>query len=316
VRALGLSLVCLIGSFGCVAPDVEIAGKPCPCPDGYACDDASKTCVEGQVVGGSAGGGGPPGTGGSGAGGPCLGVCGRSGCGPCPSAAMIDVGDFRIDPYEVTNADYQSFLADPFDPAGQPSVCAWNDAVAPHTDGDESTGCHVEYDFSPPEKPVTCVDWCDAAAFCHWAGKRMCGRKGGGTVIEEDADDPAKSEWYDACSAGGTLDLPYGNTWDDTTCNTLGNGGDVLGVGLFPDCEGGSPGLFDMVGNAEEWEDACDLSAEPNTDNCFLRGGAFWCDDVTPDSDCSKCAVTLNRKPDRDAFSHDWGFRCCSDEAP
>ncbi|MBL8743487.1 MAG: SUMF1/EgtB/PvdO family nonheme iron enzyme, partial [Myxococcales bacterium] len=169
---------------------------------------------------------------------------------------------------------------------------------------------------SPPEAPITCVDWCDAAAFCRWAGKRMCGRKGGGTVPEEEADDPTKSEWYAACSADGANDFPYGSTWDENACNTMGNGGDVLSVKVFPDCEGGFPDLFDMVGNVEEWEDGCDLSADSAKDNCFLRGGAFWCDNVTPGSDCSKCAVTLGRKPDRDWFSHDWGFRCCRDEAP
>jgi len=233
---------------------------------------------------------------------------------------MVDAGGVFIDAYEATNADYAAFLADAVDPALQPSVCAWNQSFQPVEDGDESTSCNVAYDFSPPEKPISCIDWCDAAGFCAWAGKRMCGRVGGGTVPESEADDPEKSEWFAACSANDTVALPYGNTWDPDACNTVGNGGNVLGVGLFPDCNGGYDGIFDMVGNAEEWENACELSAEPAADNCLLRGGAFWADNSTPDGDYATCAFSPDRRPDRSAYSHDWGFRCCSDrwsaEAP
>ena len=35
--------------------------------------------------------------------------------------------------------------------------------------------------------PVVNVDWCDAASFCQWSGKRLCGRLGPGTLDSKQA---------------------------------------------------------------------------------------------------------------------------------
>ena len=299
-------------SIGCVVPDVSVEGHPCPCPDGYACDGASQTCVRAADASTSTGLGGGAATGSSSSGVPaCAGVCGTPGCGACPEVPVIDAGGFGIDALEATRGDYQRFLADAVDPTMQSPQCQWNDSFQPIPDPPE--GCPDPYDFSEPGYPISCVDWCDAAAFCAWAGKRMCGRKGGGTVGLPDINDATASEWYAACSADGTLAFPYGNTFETMTCNTSGNASDVVGAGWFIDCEGGFPGIFDMVGNAEEWEDACEIGADPATDNCLLRGGAFWADDSTPDRDHALCTSNAERRPDRNAASHDWGFRCCKD---
>ncbi len=312
---LGLGCAVLLG---CVVPDVSIVGRPCPCPEGYACDAATETCVEaaggapattGTAAGAEGAGAGGAGAGNVGGGGPCLGSCGTAGCGPCPDVAMIDAGDFSIDALEVTRGAYQVFLADAVDPAVQDPWCSWNSSFDPGED--IPGGCPAPYDYSQPGFPMTCIDWCDAAAYCTWAGKHLCGRKGGGTVPLADVDDPTASEWYAACSADGTLAFPYGDTFQDTFCNTFGNASDVIGSGWFPDCEGGFPGLLDMLGNVEEWEDACEITADSAGDNCFLRGGAFWCDASTPDRDYATCVAAPDRRPDRSAFSHDWGFRCC-----
>lgn len=299
----------LFGSLlavSCVAPDISAEGHACPCPEGYACDPITDTCAA-EPSGATS-----TGTGSSTTSGPseCSGVCGTAGCGACPDVAMIDAGGFFIDAYEATRGDYATFLADTVDVASQSQVCAWNDSFDPLVD--EGASCPPVFDYSLTTFPMSCVDWCDAAAFCAWAGKRMCGRIDGGTVAIDDLNDSTKSEWYSACSLNGANEFPYGSTLDDNFCNTVGNASGVIAVGSFPDCEGGLPGLFDMVGNAEEWEDACDLSADPALDNCALRGGAFWATAEEPEP-FAKCSSNGARRPDRNAASHDWGFRCCKD---
>ena len=224
---------------------------------------------------------------------------------------MIDAGGFEIDALEVTRADYQRFLADHVDPTGQPDVCSWNDSFDPAIDDD--AGCPTPYDFANGTFAIGCVDWCDARAFCAWAGKRMCGRKGGGTVPDSGLNDATKSEWYAACSGGGETAYPYGDTYVDDACNTSGNAGEVIAVGSYPSCQGGFSGIYDMVGNAEEWEDSCELSADPASDNCKVRGGAFWADVSTPGKMFAKCESDGAPAPDRDAASHDWTIRCCRD---
>lgn len=292
-------------------PDISIEGRPCPCPDDYACDAPTQKCVrEASIATGGADGGTTTATTSTGPG-ACMGGCGTPGCSPCPDMPVVDAGGFAIDAFETRRADYATFLADTYDPALQDPWCSWNTSFEPVDDA--SGGCFVPFDFSQGGYPMSCVDWCDAAAYCAWAGKRLCGRKGGGTVPVEDVNDPSKSEWYAACSANGTLAFPYGNTYEPGFCNTLGNGSDLVGAGWFIDCEGGVPGVFDMSGNVEEWENACDITGDPAGDNCLLRGGAFWADDVTPDRDYATCSSNVERRPDRSSASHDWGFRCCGD---
>src|SRR6185437_5545544 len=112
--------------------------------------------------------------------------------------------------------------------------------------------------FDPPTKgsdPVVCVDWCDAQAYCAWAGKRLCGAIGGGPATTY--GDPNESQWYNACSNGGTTSFPYGNDYVAGDCN---GGATVAAVGTTPGCQGlTSPyfGIFDMSGNVKEWEDHC-----------------------------------------------------------
>jgi hypothetical protein len=44
LRSLGAAVACALVSLGCVIDDVEYAGKRCPCPAGFECDDLQGVC--------------------------------------------------------------------------------------------------------------------------------------------------------------------------------------------------------------------------------------------------------------------------------
>jgi formylglycine-generating enzyme required for sulfatase activity len=222
----------------------------------------------------------------------------------CPGAAgptPVRVGAFCIDSTEVTNADYAAFLSAP--PPAQPAACAWNTSFVPGA--------------WPPAAgqgayPVVAVDWCDAFAYCAWAGKRLCGAVGGGPTPFAAFADPTESQWMNACSAAGARVFPYGDAYDGAACNgkELPDGGGSRAVGSLATCQGGTAGIFDMSGNVYEWEDACDGDSGA-ADPCHYRGGGYF----TPGPPAStnlECAggATLARDPG--AAFLDVGFRCCS----
>ena len=70
------------------------------------------------------------------------------------------------------------------------------------------------------DAPVTCIDWCDAHAYCAWAGKRLCGSIGGGPNIPSSVSIAGADQWYRACSHAGDHKFPYGDTYASGTCCT------------------------------------------------------------------------------------------------
>jgi sulfatase modifying factor 1 len=153
------------------------------------------------------------------------------------------------------------------------------------------------------------VDWCDAYAYCAYAGKRLCGAIAGGPSTLASLADKNVDAWYSACSGGGAKTYPYGSTYSTGTCNDYeGKANGTRAVASYSGCVGGYPGIFDMAGNAYEWEDACAVSVGPS-DGCIIRGGSWYfsgakyghCADYFND-------YTVKRS---DAFN-DTGFRCCS----
>ena len=203
---------------------------------------------------------------------------------PTPVAARAGgadhggLGDYCIDSTEVTESQYAAFItAKGSDTSGQPAYCAWNTSYAPRTSG----GC-TPTSFDPtnrPNHPVKCVDWCDAYAYCAWAGKRLCGRVTGGPLTPGSA----LGAWQAACSREGTRAYPYGNNYIGNYCVSADYDGvsgyqpstDVLRpVASLPTCEGGYPGIWDMSGNLWEWEDSCDASSGAD-DTCQIRGSSF-----------------------------------------
>jgi formylglycine-generating enzyme required for sulfatase activity len=218
---------------------------------------------------------------------------GDGGCGGPHGPAMMEIpgAGYCIDTTEVTYGQYKEFVAQ-----------------ASPTSPPQRAGCEGNTDFTPvygsesDEHPVTWIDWCDAVAFCEWAGKRLCGAIGGGSATRADLANPARSQWFRACSEAGKRNYPYGPSYEPERCN--GDHNDDAGrpeaVHARDGCEGGYAGLFDMAGNVREWEDACDTS-----DKCLQRGGAWY--DVPGTLACAneQYDVKTDKNPGL-------GFRCCS----
>jgi sulfatase modifying factor 1 len=218
---------------------------------------------------------------------------------PTPEES-VDAGGYTIDSTEVTNAAYNAFLgwvstAD----AGAlvHTFCGFNATFARECSSPDLA----------PDHPVSCVDWCDAWAYCKWDGKRLCGRIGGEELGAGDTTDPTKSQWMRACAGIDGQTYPYGVSAAVDACQTLehADGGGASAVRSLAGCEGRPAGLFDMSGNVAEWEDGCDLSGSAEKNLCPVRGGSF----VSPAATAT-CANA--RTAERQVHSREIGFRCCS----
>lgn len=129
----------------------------------------------------------------------------------------INVKEFHMDKFEVTNKDYQEFVA----------------ATKHRAPSYWEKGSH------PPnmsENPVSMISWFDARAYCKWKDKRL----------------PTEAEWERAARGKDGRKFPWGNDFDLKKLNTMGIHGGTTPVGTF--MGGKSPyGLFDMAGNVQEW---------------------------------------------------------------
>ncbi len=242
-----------------------------------------------------------------------------------PHAGMVFVehgeADFYIDATEVTNRAYAAWLNQAVPPTPaliDDSRCAWNTSFAPgvlDTCGIEVDALCVafaetfdEIAATSPDRPIACIDWCDAFAYCELNGKHLCGGPGGAR-IEFNPDYPGAfvtsiSEWFFACGGDGELAYPYGAALEPARCNDDANSlGTLVDVGSMAGCEGSFDGVFDLSGNAEEWVNACYLGDAPEA-SCARAGGAYYDDQPS---------CTASRLFERSCQTNGTGFRCCAD---
>jgi hypothetical protein len=215
---------------------------------------------------------------------------------------------YCIDSTEVTQAQYAQFLAAKPSLGGQPATCGGNTSYA------VDPKCVVPYTpTTTGNYPVVCVNWCDAYMYCLWAGKRLCGRIGGGPNEFTAYTNGTLSQWYAACGEGagdgGPGRYPYGFLYDAGACNGADKGVNIaLPVGSLATCEGSFPGLFDMSGNVEEFEDCCSTTADASISQCRVRGGSY----TDPGENFVRCdwnSYFLDVVSDDEVT----GFRCCKD---
>ncbi len=291
-------------------------------------------CAQSIIVGVD-GDGGASASAGAGAGGPSKLTGPQSGM---VTVTTPDGVSYEIDSTEVTQAAYAAYLQTNPTPDPLSAKCGWKTTFAPASepgDANEAEGltpseCHpsnTHYDpVANPDDPVVCVDWCDAQAYCLWAGKRLCGHVGGGAATDADYGDATTDQWFNACSNGGTTEFPYGSTYVDGKCNDYPA---VAAVGSTSGCHGTAApfdGIFDMSGNVAEWEDNCqDNPFDPDggisVDLCLLRGGSFETVEPTPGLGSEERAATMNCAAPHTGTTDDsrnferpkTGFRCCAD---
>jgi formylglycine-generating enzyme required for sulfatase activity len=227
-----------------------------------------------------------------------------------PTMVMLPQG-YCIDSTEVTRAQYGAWLSSTTAAtinAQDIATCSWNTSFVPHEGC--MAGSYVCQGSGCGNHPQVCVDWCDAVAFCKGVGKRLCGKIGGGPNAYDASQWATASQLYQACSSGGKYKYPYGDNDAQIACNIIDYGEPnhvymTMPVGTLTDCQAPVPyaGVFDLAGNVNEWEDACETTARPELDNCRRVGGSYW----TTSSACTAFG-NLSRSYETDSV----GFRCCS----
>ena len=137
--------------------------------------------------------------------------------GPYAPARKVNLPDFWIDTYEVTNGEFMKFSAE----SDYKALGDWRPFAQ------LGTGDH----------PVVNVVLADAVAYCKWRGRRL----------------PTEGEWEKAARGVDGRDYPWGAQWESGKANTYESGHKrpVEVGGMAGDI---SPfGVHDMFGNVQEW---------------------------------------------------------------
>jgi len=178
------------------------------------------------------------------------------------------VSDFRLDRFEVTVGRFRRFLSEypgnlPAAGAGaHPSIpgSGWDDSwPLPQDQGEliDSLKCSPNYQTWTDEpgdgehKPINCVDWYVAFAFCAWDGGRL----------------PTLAEWnYAAARGSEATNYPWGSAAPDddhavycADYSPVDQGcpaatlADISDVGSKSPAGDGKWGQADLAGNLREW---------------------------------------------------------------
>ncbi len=200
-------------------------------------------------------------------------------------AHKVNLPDYWIDKYEVTNGEFLKFTT--------------------QSDYKVEGDWRSVYRMGMEDYPVAKVTLDDAKAYAKWAGKRL----------------PTEAEWEKAARGEKGLDYPWGNTWESGKANTYENAlRERVEVGKMAGDV--SPyGVHDTMGNVQEWTSSA-YKAYPGGPNPkhpdfkrgynVVRGASFnlW------GNDKKNPFKIWNRGGYFPKYVGDIGFRCVSDTEP
>lgn len=239
-------------------------------------------------------------------------VPGRDVCPPVTELVQVPVpsgGTYGIDAFEVSRTQYETWLETSPTPAGAliGPGCAWNTDLRPDAAcvaaGFDCTGAGCA------QRPQTCVDWCDAYAYCAAVGKRLCGRYAGDSALPMGSfSDASVSPWYNACSSGGMFLYPTGDSsrTADAECNFTDRGASA-DVESLTGCQSSVPGyegVLALTGNVREWLNGCTSNTAMDA-RCLAVGGAYL------DNDAFEGQCNYPNDLPRTFANASTGFRCC-----
>jgi formylglycine-generating enzyme required for sulfatase activity len=205
----------------------------------------------------------------------------------------VKSGDFCIDRYPVTNAQYKTFIEETGRSEPYISPQAYQRQgflIHPYAKVEEFLWRNGSFPEGREGHPVALVSLEDASSYCSWKGEKM----------KRSYRLPTEEEWEKAARGADGRIFPWGNEWNPDTLNSGHRFGSTTPVSRFP--QGRSPyGLYDTVGNLFEW------TATPWDTKNFVLKGCSW-DDLPG---ACRPAMRHGRPPQSKHILI--GFRCASE---